>query len=61
MTAHTQFRKGSSVFVHLKSGESFPDKYEERKGRYVYLRRRGRLIASDIRAMSFNKSTERQR
>jgi hypothetical protein len=55
MTAHTEFRKGSTLFVHLKNGEKFVDKYEERKGRFVYLRRRGRVIASEIRAMSFNK------
>lgn len=55
MTAHTEFKKGSSVFVQMKDGRSFVDKYESKKANYVFLRRQGKVVASDIRAMSFNR------
>lgn len=56
MTAHTEFRKGSSVFVQMKDGAAFSDKYESKKANYVFLRRNGKVRCSDIRAMSFDKS-----
>lgn len=59
MTAHTEFRKGSSVFVQMKDGRKFIDKYESKKASYVFLRNAGKVVASDIRAMSFNKGTVR--
>lgn len=55
MTAHTEFRKGSSVFVQMKDGTKFSDKYESKKANYVFLRNRGKVVASEIRAMSFDK------
>lgn len=57
MTAHTEFRKGSSVFVQMKDGAKFSDKYDSKKANYVFLRNRGKVVASEIRAMSFDKKT----
>ena len=50
---HTGFRKGSHVWVQMNNGEKFSDKYVERKGRFVYLKEVGKLLAKDIRAMSY--------
>lgn len=40
---HTSFRQGQKVFVKLRSGEQFTDKFQERKGRYIHLQERGKI------------------
>lgn len=52
MTAHTEFRKGVSVFVHMKDGKKFYDRYEEKKSSYVFLKDAGKVKIKDVRAIS---------
>jgi len=55
MTAHTNFRKGTPVHVHLMNGDQFEDKFVEHRSKAVILADRGRVLIADIRAMSIRK------
>lgn len=52
MSAHTSFRQGQPVLVHTKDGRQFKDKFQERRSQFVVLRNHGKVLVSDIRAMS---------
>lgn len=49
---HTATKKGKRVHVILKSGEKLIDHFEGRTDRHVFLRARGRIAKSEIRAFS---------
>jgi hypothetical protein len=53
---HTATFRGRTVYVVLKSGERFIDKFVERtSGRVVILKERGRVPCGDIRSLSDRK------
>lgn len=53
---HTHFPRGAHVFVILKDGEKFEDKFWSNEGRgCVKLVQRGELRISKIRSMSYRK------
>ena len=52
MSAHTAFRKGQRVILTLKDGTRILDHYDEPEGRFVRLRRHGRIKRCRIRAMT---------
>lgn len=53
---HTHFRQGQKVFVHLRSGESFRDRFHEHRSNHVVLQERGKVFTKSIRAISIDKS-----
>ena len=53
MACHTEFRKGASVFVQMKDGSSFSDKYEGKKSKFVIMKNAGKIDVQAIRAISF--------
>lgn len=57
MSAHTSFRQGQPVFVQLKSGEQFTDKFQERRSTHIVLRKRGKIAMTDLRAVSIARKT----
>lgn len=54
MTIHTEFRKGQRVFVKMKDGHSFVDKYKGRARNSVVLEEKGKIKINEIRFMSIN-------
>jgi hypothetical protein len=53
---HTATFRGRTVFVILKTGERFTDKFIDRtRNRTVVFEARGRMPAGDIRSMSDRK------
>jgi hypothetical protein len=52
---HTTFARGSHVFVILRDGTSFDDRYIEKKTRTVVLKERGEVAIRTIRTMSYFK------
>ena len=58
MSAHTQFRKGQRVILTLRDGTRIIDHYDEREGRFVRLRKRGRIRCCQIRAMTIYRGQE---
>ncbi len=52
---HTHFKKGSSLFVILKTGETFFDKFVEKKAKYIILREHGKIMKNKLRSISFAK------
>lgn len=57
MSAHSHFAQGQKVFVQLKSGEKFEDKFFERRSTHVVLQQRGRVPMSNVRAISVKRGT----
>jgi len=57
MSAHTNFRQGQPVFVQLKTGEKFVDRFHQHRSTHIVLRNHGRIDIADIRAVSINRST----
>lgn len=49
---HTSFMSGTPVFVHLRNGEKFKDRFVEKKARYIFLRQRGKVSIVDLRAVT---------
>jgi len=47
-TPHTATYRMHKVYVTLKSGEEFTDRFIERKGRFVYFQNRPRIHRSQI-------------
>lgn len=53
---HTHFPKGAHVFVILRSGEKFEDKFLLNEGRgEVKLEKRGWIPVARIRSMSYRR------
>ena len=50
---HTSFKKGTHVFVKLKDGSKFEDQFEDKKTKFVVLRKSGKIPIKDIKAMTF--------
>ena len=52
-TCHTATYKGKTVFVILRNGERFEDRFVERtRSKIVIFEKRGRIPAGEIRSMS---------
>lgn len=58
MSAHTSFQQGQHVFVQLKSGVSFSDKFVERRSLFVRLAARGKVMNRDLRAISIDRKSD---
>ena len=54
MSAHTQFRKGSPVIVHLKDGSKITGKYEDSTSKVVIIDG-GYIPKNKIRQISIRK------
>ena len=52
MTLHTNFRKGTPLFVIFKDGTKAVDKFEEKKGSFVILRNLGSVRTKRIRSLT---------
>ena len=55
MTIHSTYRKGQKVFVILKNGSSFVDKFVQKKSGTIQFEERGRVPIKDIRAATIYK------
>ena len=55
---HTHFNKGKRVFVRLRDGTVFMDRFVERESRFVRLEARGRIRTRDIDVMGIAKEFE---
>lgn len=55
MSLHYDFRKGTSVFVILKDGTKYVDKFVESKGSRVKLRDTGFIPYAKIRSIGINR------
>ena len=55
MATHTSTYKGKRVRIKLKDGEVFVDKFTDKKGRFVYFEKRGKIPVKDIKSFSINK------
>ena len=55
MTIHSTYRKGQKVFVILKDGSSFVDKFVQKKSGTIHFEERGRVPIKDIRAATIYK------
>ena len=54
-TPHTHFPRGTHVFVILKSGDSFEDKFWSNEKDRIVLVSRGEVRIKHIRSMSYRK------
>lgn len=52
MTIHTSTFKGKRVYVALKNGDKFVDKFLDKKSNYVLLDEKGKVNKSDIKTMT---------
>lgn len=58
--AHTACRKGTPVWVRLTTGDQFRDHFEDRVGRFVVFRERGRIAKRLIRSFSLTLAKSRR-
>lgn len=49
---HTYFRRGQSVYVILRDGTRFRDKFEEKQSKRVILRERGSIRKNKLRSIT---------
>lgn len=49
---HTGAHRGKKVFIILKDGTQFIDRFIDRDDRHVYVQERGRIKKSDIKSFS---------
>lgn len=52
MTLHSSTYKGKRVFIVMKDGESFVDKFLDSKSGYIFTEERGKLNKTKIRTMT---------
>jgi len=45
---HYSTQKGRKVYIQLKSGEGFVDKFMDKKGSFIHVQERGRIPIKDI-------------
>jgi hypothetical protein len=55
MAAHTSFKRGQPIYVQLKSGEQFRDKFLERRSAFVILMEHGKVANDKLRAISIDR------
>lgn len=54
-TPHTSTYKGKTVFIRLKDGTSFEDKFKDKKQKFVFLEKAGKVPIVDIKSFSIRK------
>lgn len=52
MTLHTSTYKWKRVFVVLKTGDKFVDRFMEKKSGYVFFEEKGKIAKSAIKTMT---------
>jgi hypothetical protein len=52
-TPHTHYSRGKRLFLIMRNGETFVDRFVERRGRVMVLEDAGRVEVAAIRAVSF--------
>ena len=55
MTIHSMFKKGQKVFVILRDGSNFVDRFVEKKNGTIIFEERGRVPIKDIRTSTIYK------
>ena len=62
MSTHSSTYKGKRVYIVLKNGTSFVDKFMDSKSDYVHTKEKGKIRKSEIRTMTIyrNQSSENQ-
>jgi len=53
---HTNFTPGKRVYVKLKSGQQFVDRFVEKRARAVFLEQRGKVLNADITSMTIYRN-----
>jgi hypothetical protein len=59
-TPHTCTFKGKTVFVKLKNGDQFEDKFKDKKQKFVFFERVGKVPIIEIRSFSIRKLKSKQ-
>lgn len=54
-TPHTSTYKGKRVFVILRDGSRFVDKFLDKKAGYILFAEHGRIPIRDVRVFTINK------
>jgi hypothetical protein len=55
-TPHTATNKGKRVYVQLKDGSEFVDKFLDRKGNYCFFEQQGKIRRRDIKVFTIYKN-----
>jgi hypothetical protein len=55
-TPHSSTYKGKRVYVILRDGTEFVDKFIDKKGRFVYFETHGRVRTSELRVFTIYKN-----
>lgn len=56
MTAHTSTYKGKRVYVVLKSGQTFVDKFKDKKSHIVEFEEHGKVKKAEIKVMTIYRN-----
>lgn len=59
-TPHTSTFKGKTVFIRLKNGDSFEDKFKDKKQKFVILEKAGKVPIIEIKSFSIRKLKAKQ-
>lgn len=54
-TPHTSTYQGKTVFIRLKNGNKFEDKFMGKKSRFVILEKNGKVPIVEIKSFSIRK------
>jgi len=57
---HTSTFKGKTVFIRLKNGDSFEDKFKDKKQKFVILEKAGKVPIIEIKSFSIRKLKAKQ-
>ena len=55
---HTEFRKGTPVFVRMRDGSQITDVFQEKKSGAVILKDKGRVRLSAVQSISINRPSD---
>ena len=55
MTLHTSTYKWKRVFVVLKNGDKFVDRFMDKKSGYVFFQEQGKIAKSQIKTMTIHR------
>jgi hypothetical protein len=55
-TPHNSTYKGKRVYVQLKDGTAFVDKFLDKKGHYCFFEERGKVRRRDIKVFTIYKN-----
>jgi len=59
-TPHTSTFKGKTVFIRLKNGDQFEDKFKDKKQKFVILEKAGKIPIIEIKSFSIRKLKAKQ-